>query len=44
MNININYNFIKALQPLGCPPKIYGQYLVEEKRKKRGGVKRKKRG
>ena len=44
MNININYNFIKALQSLGCPPKIYGRYLVEEKRKKRGGVRRKKRG
>jgi hypothetical protein len=41
--MNINYNFIKALQPLGCEPKIYGQYLIEKKMKKRGGIKRKKR-
>lgn len=38
--MNINYDFIKAIQPIGCPPKIYGQYLIEKKMKKRGGRKR----
>lgn len=41
--MNVDYNFIKALRPLGCEPKIYGQYVVEKNMKKRGGRKRGKR-
>ena len=39
------YERLKAFHYYGdVEPKIYGQYVVEKNMKKRGGVRRKKRG
>lgn len=35
-----NYDYINAIQPIGCEPKVYGQYINNRKRKMRGGYKR----
>lgn len=41
--MKVDFEYIQAFNGLGCPPKLYGQYLIEKNIKKRGGVRRKKR-
>ena len=38
--MNVNYDFVKAIRPIGCEPKIYGQYINSRKRRMRGGYRR----
>ena len=42
--MTVNYDYIKAIQPIGCEPKVYGQYINNRKRRMRGGYKDDKRG
>lgn len=39
--MTINYDFIKAIQPIGCEPRVYGQYINNRKQRMRGGYKKK---